>query len=246
MKRKTEIGFSQPVQLAWLDFTVQRLSEGQTTREIRAALHEFLSDKVAVNSIAKTGLRHKIVSILLKVWVNVPQPIESFRDNGLALLKQLPESNHIAVHWGMAMAIYPFFTMLAEHVGRLLRLQQQVTMAQILKRAREKMGEREGVMMAARKVIRCWIEWGILKDTGKRGVYAPTELQTLQNSQLTNWLLESTLIATDEDSAVLNTLLNYTPALFPFKLSLNYFTPNERLETFNQGVSEVSVTFHRS
>ncbi len=100
-------------------------------------------------------------------------------------------------------------------------------------------------MIAARKVIRCWVEWGILKDTDKKGVYVPTELQTLQDAELTTWLLESALIATEEESAALDTLINYTPALFPFKLSSNYFIPNERLETFNQGVSEVSVTFNR-
>ncbi len=244
MSRTPEIGFSQAVKLAWLDLTAQRLSKGESPAEIRRILHEFLSDKLAVNSTAKSSVRQKAVSILLKIWVNVPQPVESFRDNGLILLKRLPESNHIAVHWGMAIAIYPFFTMLAEHVGRLLRLQNQVTMAQILKRVREKMGDREGVVIAARKVIRCWVDWGILKDTNKKGVYVPTEWQTLQDAELTTWLLESVLIAIKEESAVLDTLINYTPALFPFKLSSNYFIPNERLEMFNQGVSEASVTFN--
>jgi hypothetical protein len=245
MSRTPEIGFSQPVKLAWLDLTAQRLSKGESPAEIRRILHEFLRDKLAVNSTAKSSVRQKAVSILLKIWVKVPQPIESFRDNGLILLKRLPESNHIAVHWGMAIAIYPFFTMLAEHVGRLLRLQNQVTMAQILKRVREKMGDREGVVIAARKVIRCWVNWGILKDTNKKGVYVPTEWQTLQDAELTSWLLESVLIAIKEESAVLDTLIHYTPALFPFKLSSNYFIPNERLEMFNQGISEASVTFNR-
>jgi hypothetical protein len=245
MSRTPEIGFSQPVKLAWLDLTTQRLSKGESPAEIRRILHEFLSDKLAVNSTAKSSVRQKAVSILLKIWVNVPQPIESLRDNGLILLKRLPESNHIAVHWGMAIAIYPFFAMLAEHVGRLLRLQEEVTMAQILKRVRERMGDREGVVIAARKVIRCWVDWGILKDTNKKGIYVPTEMQTLQDAELTTWLFESVLIATGSPSAVLDTLINYTPALFPFKLSSNYFIPNERLEMFNQGVSEASVTFNR-
>jgi len=244
-RRRAEIGFGQPVKLSWLDLTVQHLLEGQTHTEIRDALLDFLSDKLAVNSTAKSGVRHKAVNILLKMWVKVPESQAAFRNEGLILFKNLPEESHVVVHWGMAMAIYPFFAIVAEHVGRLLRLQKTVAMAQIQKRVQEKMGQREGVATATQKLIRCWIDWGILKDTGKRGIYAAMPQQTINGNQLTSWLLEGALIAAKEASAPLDTLVNYTPTLFPFKLSSSYFTPNERLETFNQGVSEVGITFVR-
>ncbi|EDN65211.1 hypothetical protein BGP_6513 [Beggiatoa sp. PS] len=77
----------------------------------------------------------------------------------------------------------------------------------------------------------------------KKGVYKGMEPQTIIDSQLTSWLLESALIASQGQSAILHNLANYTPALFPFRLSSNYFIPNDRLETFNQGVREVGVTF---
>ena len=248
MKRRSksaEIGFGQPVKLSWLDFTVERFSKGETITEIREALLDYLSDKVEINSTAKSGVRQKAVNILLKMWVKVPESQAAFRNEGLALYKNLPEENHVMVHWGMAMAIYPFFATVAEHVGRLLRLQKTVTMAQIQKRVQEKMGQREGVATATQKLIRCWIDWGILKDTGKRGIYAAMPQKTVNENQLTSWLLEGALIAAKEASAPLDTLVNYTPTLFPFKLSSSYFSPNERLETFNQGVSEVGITFVR-
>jgi hypothetical protein len=143
----------------------------------------------------------------------------------------------------MAMAVYPFFAMGAENVGRLMRLQQYASTAQLQKRLREKMGERETVSTAARKLMRCWVQWDVLKDTDKRGVYTATGSHTIIDAQLTSWLLESALIASQGQSAVLHSLVNYTPALFPFNLSSSYFMPNERLETFSQGVNEVSVTF---
>ncbi|MEN8217243.1 MAG: hypothetical protein ABFS56_12920 [Pseudomonadota bacterium] len=243
MSRGAPIGFSQPIKQVWLDFTVQRKLEGQSPTEIRAALNDFLSDQVSVGNTSRNSNRQKVISILSKIWVNVPQPIKSFRDEGLALFKRMPESTHVAVHWGMVMAVYPFFATAAENVGRLLRLQQYVSTAQLQKRLREKMGERETVSVAARKLLRCWVQWEVLKDTGKRGIYAEMGTHTISDAQLTTWLLESALIASAGQSAVLHSLVNYTPMLFPFNLSSSYFMPNERLETFSQGVNEVSVTF---
>ncbi len=243
MSKGTLIGFSQSIKQAWLDFTAQRLLEGQTTAEIRAALNDFLSDKISVGSTSRNSSRQKAISILSKIWLKVPQPLESFRNDGLTLLKRMPKHTHIAVHWGMTMAAYPFVATAAENVGRLLRLQNDISMAQLQKRLREQMGERDTVVKAVRQLMRCWVEWGVLTDTGKKGVYAATGSHTVTDTQLTTWLLEGALIAREEQSAVLHTLVNYTPALFPFNLSSNYFIPNERLETFNQGVSEVSVAF---
>ena len=241
MNQRAPIGFSQLIKRTWLDFTARKKLEGQTSTEIRAALNDFLSDEVSVGSIYHNSSRRKIISILLKVWVNVPQPQQLFRDEGLLLFKDKPEN--IAVHWGMAMAVYPFFALVAKNVGRLLRLQNHVSMAQLHKRLREKMGERDTVIAATRKLIRCWVEWGVLADTDKKGIYTATDLQPITDVQLTTWLLEAALIANEGQSAVLHTLVNYTPTLFPFTLSSDYFIPNERLEMFNQGVSEISVTF---
>ncbi len=244
MSRGVTIGFSQLVKRAWLDFTVQKKLEGQPPTKIRAALDEFLSDKVSVGSNSRRNSRQKAISILSKIWINVPQSLESYRDEGLTLFQHLPENSQIAVHWGMAMAAYPFFTTVAENVGRLLRLQNDVSVIQLQKRMREKMGERETVVRSARQVMRCWVDWGVLIESGKKGVYAATKTHAITDTRLTSWLLEGALIASEGETAVLHNLVNYTPALFPFTLSSGYFMPNERLETFSQGVSEVSVTFN--
>jgi len=241
MSKNKSVGFSQHIKLAWLDFTAQQQLKGHPPAEIKAALNNFLSDQLSVGSNAQRSSRQKAISILAKIWVNVPQSIESFRDEGIALFKHQPKKTHVTLHWGMAMAVYPFFAMAAENMGRLLRLQDKVSTVQLQKRMCEQMGDRETVRRSARQLIRCWMEWGLLTEVDKKGIYAATEVQTITNAQLTAWLLESALIANKGQTAVLHNLVNYSPALFPFGLSSDYFTPNERLETFGQGVSEVSV-----
>ena len=241
MAQKAIIGFSQLIKPAWLNMTVQQKLKGHPPKLIRAKLDKFLSDQVSVGSTAKGNTRQKTVSILSKMWLNVPKPIESFRDDGLTLFKRLPKKTKIAIYWGMAMATYPFFATNAEIVGRLLRLQNEISVAQVQKRITEKMGDRETIKRAVRQLINSWVEWGILKTTDKHGQFVATNALILTDTELTTWILEGALIASKGDSAILNSLVNYSPALFPFKLSSNYFIPNERIETFNQGVNDVSV-----
>ncbi len=60
----------------------------------------------------------------MKIWVRPPRDLHPLQREGLKLLSHLPRGDHIAVHWGMAMAVYPFWGAVATHVGRLLRLRQ--------------------------------------------------------------------------------------------------------------------------
>lgn len=243
--QKLRIGLSQQIKLAWLDFTVQRLYEGQTSLEIKTALNELLNESALTDHMSPKVYQKKI-GILLKIWVNVPPKIESFRNEGLMLLERVPENERIALHWGMTMTVYPFFARVAEIIGRLLRLQNDVSMAQLQKRLSDQMGERKTASTAARQLMRSWVDWGLLMDTNQKNIYVATKPRILTDSSLTTWLLESALRVNESQSAVLHTLVNYSPALFPFRLSSSYFIPNERLELFNQGVNEVNVTFKPS
>ena len=73
----------------------------------------------------------------MKVWLNVPGALEAVRDDGLDLLKSLPRKDQIVVHWGMAMAAYPFWAAVAGNTGRLLRLQGTAAAAHVQRRVRE-------------------------------------------------------------------------------------------------------------
>lgn len=237
MNSKTTIGFSQLIKRQWLDFAAQRIEQPAAQR--RAQLTQFLAQQ----GIAKSH-QQKSLCILAKIWLQVPKSLSHFQQEGLELLKNLPQKEQLAVHWGMIMVIYPFFATVAEQVGRLAQLQPAISQRQIQKRVSEKIGERKTVTDAVRQVLQCWLEWGILETGAKKGNYLVTPPLALTNSQLTGWLLASVLIANKKQSAVLTHLINYTPTLFPFKLSQDYFQPNERLDFFNQGVNEASVTIN--
>lgn len=240
MNRNGEVGFSQRIQLDWLDRTAQLYSVGYTKDEIVESLQALLQDRLSIGSDARSGNRALTILILLKVWVVVPRGLESLRDEGLGLLKRLPSNEHLVVHWGMVMAVYPFFQALAETVGRLLRLQGTVAASQVQRRMREQFGERSTVQRATRRTLRCLIDWGVLKETEEKGIYQATPTLFVNDTKLAEWLIEASLIASGSASSTLRAITQ-NPALFPFtteSIHIRGLESHGRLELLRQGLDE--------
>jgi hypothetical protein len=230
--RYTQIGFSQRVRLEWLEHASRLVASGNAPAEIEAALKDILGDKLSVGGTAERGNREKAITILLKVWVRPPQDIVPLRDEGLKLLQDIPQSQHPAVHWGLSMAVYPFWATVAETTGRLLRLQGTAAASQVQRRVKESYGERETVARAARRVLRSFHDWGVLKETGVRGIYEAAAPISLSEPRTIAWMIEALLWSKPEGRAPLETILN-SPALFPVKFAV----AGSAVATYNARIS---------
>lgn len=217
IRRANQIGFSQRVRLEWLEQTARLILAGNEKTAVNDALQELLKDKVSVGGQAERGNREKIITILLKTWLTVPGELESLRVEGLELLKRIPRRDHLAIHWGMAMAVYPFWAAVATQVGRLLRLQGSAAASHVQRRVREQFGERETVSRAARRVLRSYLDWGVLQETRAKGVYSAGKTLLIDDFRLIAWLAEASLHSRANGSASLEDLLN-SPSLFPFRI----------------------------
>jgi hypothetical protein len=218
-RRTDQIGFSQRVRLEWLEQTANLILAGNDKAAVNDALQELLKDKVSVGGQAERGNREKIITILLKTWLTVPRELESLRVEGLELLKRVPRCDHLVIHWGMVMAVYPFWSDVATQAGRLLRLQRSAAAAHVQRRVREQYGERETVSRAARRVLRSFLDWGVLQETGAKGIYTSGTILSIEDTRLIAWLTEASLHAHASSSAPLRDLLS-SPSLFPFQINL--------------------------
>ncbi len=216
-KRIVQIGFSQRVRLEWFEQTANLVLGGNGKSATHDALQELLKEKISVGGQAERSNREKIITILMKTWLTVPSKLEILRAEGLELLKRLPQCDHLAIHWGMIMAVYPFWADVAVQVGRLLRLQNSASATQVQRRVREYYGERETVSRAARRVLRSYLDWGVLQETGTKGIYASNVLLTIDDSRLIGWIVEASLHARKNGSAPLKDLID-GPSLFPFRI----------------------------
>ncbi len=216
-KRQKQIGFSQRIRLEWLQYTANLVLAGNDKGAVNSSLQELLKDKVSVGGHAVRGNKEKAITILMKIWLNVPRGLEALRSDGLELLKNLPGKDQVAVHWGMAMAVYPFWAAVAANTGRLLRLQGTAAAAHVQRRVREQYGERETVSRAARRVIRSFVDWGVLNETTEKGVYGQGLTRSIDDPRLISWLIEASLHARSNGSAAIKDLLD-SPSIFPFHL----------------------------
>lgn len=248
MAKTQQVGFSQRIQLSWMEYTAQLVLAGKPRDEINAALQEHLQDKLSVGHQVQRGNREKAITILLKVWQDLPRAMLPLRDEGLEYIQHRPSKEHLALHWGMAMAAYPFFGGVAGVVGKLLRLQDQIGTDQVQRRIREQLGERETVARAARRIYRSFIDWKTLEESGTKGVYQKATPVRISDPRLSAWLIECVLHANGLVWTPLAALDGHA-SLFPFTLSASgrdVLRGHPRLELMRHGLDQEMVRLKSS
>jgi hypothetical protein len=252
-RRTDQIGFSQRVRLEWLEQTANLILAGNEKATVNDALQELLKDKVSVGGHFRGSNRNKIISILRKVWVTPPDELVPLRDEALAFLSTQssslsPHHLSIAIHWGMVMAVYPFWSEVATQTGRLLKLQGLAVAAQVQRRVREQYGERETVSRAARRVLRSYLDWGVLQKTDAKGVYSAGTIHAVDDSRLIAWLAKAYLHARANGSAPLRDLID-SPSLFPFRIkpihAERLVAASSRLDLLRHGLDEDLVMLRK-
>lgn len=243
-----QIGFSQRVRLDWLEQTANLVLAGNEKKVIEESLQTLLMDKVSVGGKAERGNREKIISILFKVWVNPPNHLEALHADGLELLRRLSRVDHLAVHWGMVMAVYPFWSEVAGQVGRLMKIQSTASASQIQRRIREQYGERETVARATRRIIRSFMDWGVIETRNTKGIYYQGKKAEISDMHMTTWLIEALLNARPSNRGITNELIENS-SLFPFVLHNHVFNggikTNMRLEIIRHGLDDTLVVLKK-
>lgn len=236
-KRRT-IGFDRKIQLGWLDSTADWAAQGLSVSDIRARLEQLLEGQVAGSGYR--GAREKTMTVLMHVWVQVPNTLAPLRDDGLALLRDRAGRDRLPLHWGMCMATYPFFRDAAATTGRLLSLQGTVALSQVVRRMTESWGERSTSIRAAQRLVRSFVEWGVLKETAERGIFAPAPKVTVAHDNgLGPWLLEAGISNCERQARPFRNLVG-AASFFPLdlKMSPSDVRSSQRLEVYRQGLDE--------
>ena len=219
MTRQDRIGFSQRIRLDWLEYTANLVLAGNSRDDIVAALDERLQEKLSVGKSPERGNRAKAITILTRVWVSPPSELRTLHDEGLDRLRRSAPNDRILLHWCMCAAVYPFFGVVANATGRLLRLQGSAAAVQVQRRLRERLGERETVARAARRILRGFVDWGVLLETDAKGVYRGAAKLTVDDAALAAWAIKAVLAAQANKPQSAGTLLS-GPHLFPFDIGL--------------------------
>jgi len=217
MTQAPRIGFDRFIAPEWATTALKVRAELAQIEDLEALL-----DAAGLGAAARTKTR----TVLKRLWLEPRIELVDYADRGAAIFKAHPDVPVAAVHWGMAIATYPFFGKVAELIGRLSALQGDCASAEIHRRMSETYGEREGTYRMTNMVIQSQAGWGAVARTekGKRvSRLAPIEVES---DELTVWLVEAALRYAGKPLAISS--LQSQPVLFPFNLTrpLAYLTSN--------------------
>ena len=215
--RHESIGIKQVVRLEWYDLALDLLLRGRPKNEIRQELTEILKDRLQSGGFGKRGEATyvKAVGQIMQCWVTPAKELISFRDRALTCAGECPRSKRMPLHWAVTIAAYPFWHKVAVQVGRLLNLQPIVSQTQIRKRCYEAFGERSTVERSARRVIRSFVAWEVLKDSMTKGCYEREKPTEIVSRDIVAILVEAALHTSSSGSMQLSAIKD-DPALFPF------------------------------
>ena len=231
------IGFDRKIRLSWLDATAEWTIQGLSAPEIRALLERLLDGQVAGDG--PHSARGKTMTVLLHVWTTVPDAAVPLRDDALALLRGRTGRDRLPLHWGMCLATYPFFRDVAATTGRLLALQGTASLSQIVRRMAESWGERSTVTRAVQRVVRSFVDWGALAESGDRGIFSPAAKVVVSGDGAGPWLVEAGLVSRGRQEYPLRGLVDGV-SFYPIHLALSVgdVSRSPRLEVCRQGLDE--------
>ncbi len=232
-RRAARIAYDRFIKVPWLEQAAAYAEQGLGISEISQGLENFLEGQ-----IQGKNSRRKTRTVLTGVWVNLPEEMTGFRNQGLKLLKTLKEPERLAVHWGMSAAAYPFFAFAARQIGRLHKLQNEITSAQVKRRIAEHYGDIESVHRAAARLMQSLCSWEVLVPKTK-GSYTAASPIPLRNPLLLPWIAEATFYARSSPGLSLRQI-STDPLWFPFSFSVDSkdIAQYPSLTLFRQGLDE--------
>ena len=116
------------------------------------------------------------------------------RNNALELLRDTSEGSRMPIHWAMMMAAYPFFLDVATNAGKLIAMNGDVTLSQIVRRMLDAWGDRSTLPRATQRILRSMVQWGALRDGKMRGQYLPAAAQIRVADDIAEVLLLGLLV----------------------------------------------------
>jgi hypothetical protein len=236
MARKV-LGFDRPLELEWLDAVADRVALGGSTEEVRAFAHRLLDGVVSGTTFNSN--RGKTVTVLCHIWSSVPDNCVELRDRAAEALREASKESRLAIHWAMMVATYHFFGDLAEHTGRLLRLQGNANLIQLTRRMQEGWGDRATLRTIVQRLVRSMASWGVLQAAEEKGTFDFAGQPRVVPDLHAELLLEALLIHRGGGSIPVEQALRH-PMFFPFTLELQAHTLRAapRFAVHRQGGSE--------
>ncbi len=158
---------------------------------------------------------HRTANTLANLWFPKNSNVLALRTQALTLMPALTPAERLALHWGMALVVFPSFRETVQVAGRLLRLQGEFSKHEVVRRVLERHSNQSTMKRAVERTLQSLQDWGVLK--AHRSTYTRLVSQVITQSALASWLY-SALLATDPEHHWRMDDLLRANEIFPFEV----------------------------
>ena len=234
--KKPLIGFDRYVEKAWMDKAASLVEGGNNLNDINEQL-----DKYSLPSITGETSRRKTKNILTATWSKSLVEESAYKQEAVALFACANSQERLAIHYGMSVATYPFFMSLSKILGRLFKLQDEISNTEFYRRVIETLGDRESIKRAAARYLQSLIEWGVLEQSSKAVVKPAAKIQVVDPAVIT-WLYTAILFSSDRDRLSIDDIIS-DPCWFPFEIPHGYFNVSKSkiIEIIYKGIGTTLI-----
>lgn len=235
-KKQPLVGFDRYITLDWLDQTAKWVIDGKSAKEVHALIDEYLAPYVQGDTS-----KRKTKNVLSGAWIKSDGVNPVFKTQARQHYAQANKAEQLAIHYSLMIASYPFFYSLSRVLGRLFKLQDDVSNEEFYRRVIETHGDRESIKRAAARFLQSLIEWGVLDGSDKAKVKSVAKIK-VSDPMLATWLIEAAMYSNGKDRILLDELLA-DPAYFAFDIPHGTFQINksDRLQIVHQGAQEIII-----
>lgn len=202
------IAFNRRLRSIWLEEGLRLRAEG--VDEVQWL--ERMEDLVRVDNKGKDSIQ-KSMRYLRHIWSDTSGE-DPLRTDAIRLYKEAP--NHEAAQvlsWGMAIATYPFLNEVAATVGRMLKVQPELKLEQLLRKLSETHGEKESVRRSARYSLGLIHDLGFVRRTESFGCYELTPTRRIAPHSIASWFVQAWFRTMSNDGLVDRATMNDAPSL---------------------------------
>ena len=234
--KKALVGFDRYVERDWMDQAAGLAMGDYSLKEVNENLDEYLT--LHVNGETS---RRKTKNILTSIWAKALTHEAEYKEQAAVLFARATKQERLTLHYGMSIATYPFFLSLSKILGRLFKLQNEVSNAEFYRRVIETLGDRASIKRAAARYLQSLIEWGVLEASGKAAIKPMAKLQ-ITDPEIITWLYASAFFSADRDRFSIDDITS-DPCWYPFEIPHGFFNvrESELIEVVHQGVGNTLI-----
>lgn len=215
------VGLSRNLKIAWLNKTVELLSENLSEEEFKEQLNDYLDFEIK----SPTNKR-KTREILMHIWYYDDPGTRTLREDAKTLVHKDPD-DVLLYHWCLMLATYPVFVDICRLIGKLSEFEEEITIKQVKQKIFDEWGERSTLFHCIDKIIATMKDLGTL-HADKPGRYKIVKHE-IKNAEASAFIAATGMKIENRDYCSLQKLreMGY---MFPF----SYHLKKEMLMTNEQ------------